>query len=51
MWGLALRLSSSFLIEITLSADQEKDHECNTNSAKRTHYDQYNHGAPSRQTV
>jgi hypothetical protein len=34
MWGLALRISSSFLIEITLSADQEKDHECNTNYAK-----------------
>jgi hypothetical protein len=51
MWGLALCIGFSFAIEITLSADQEKDHECNTNSAKRAHYDQYNHGAPSRQTV
>jgi hypothetical protein len=51
MWGLALRIDSSFLIEITLSAEQEKDHECNTNCAKRAHYDQCNHGAPSRQAV
>jgi len=29
--GLALRIGSSFPIEITLSADQEKDQECNTN--------------------
>jgi hypothetical protein len=35
MWGLALRIGSSFPIEITLSADQEKDQECNTNCAKR----------------
>jgi hypothetical protein len=36
MWGLALRIGSSFPIEITLSANQEKDHECNAKGTKRT---------------
>jgi hypothetical protein len=51
MWGLALRIGSSLPVQIALRANQDKDHECNANCAKRAHYDQCNHGGSFRQAV